>query len=371
MRFALLFWVIACSTNVGAHQLRPAIIDVTFVGDGGFELQVQTNMEARMAGVGTQHADTDDSPQAREYNRLRALPVTQLLPLAKQNEPDFRRGLLLDFAGQQAVLQLLSMEIPEVEDRRKARRATLRYAGLIPAGAGSVSWHYPVEFGDSVVRFQIAGDPDQVAHWLKAGKTSPPFPLDQKILPKSSGKVALEYTVLGFEHILPKGLDHILFVLGLFLLSLRWRPLLWQVTAFTLAHTVTLAATILGYISLSPTLIEPLIALSIAYVGIENVLTRQLHAWRPVIVFVFGLLHGMGFASVLTELGLPESDLGLALITFNVGVELGQLAVIVTAFLLTLPWHSRPEQYRKWIVVPGSLLIAATGLYWTWERIGG
>ncbi len=175
--------------------------------------------------------------------------------------------------------------------------------------------------------------------------------------------------VLGYTHILPRGLDHVLFVLGIFLLAVDLKPVLWQVSAFTLAHTITLALTVYGVVSLSPRIVEPLIALSIVYVAVENVFTARLHAWRPVVVFCFGLLHGMGFAGVLTEIGLPRSEFVPALLSFNLGVECGQLTVILAAFLaFGLPFRKRPW-YRQRIVVPGSLMIAAVGLYWSIQRI--
>jgi len=175
--------------------------------------------------------------------------------------------------------------------------------------------------------------------------------------------------VLGFEHIVPKGIDHILFVLGLFLLSVKARPLLLQVTAFTLAHSITLGLTIYGVISLSPSVVEPLIALSIAYVGIENIFVKELKTWRVIIVFLFGLLHGMGFAGVLSELGLPESDFATALVFFNVGVEAGQLSVIAVSFMLVFWLLKNQQLYRQWVVIPVSALISLVGLFWTYERI--
>jgi hypothetical protein len=181
--------------------------------------------------------------------------------------------------------------------------------------------------------------------------------------------VVRDYVVLGFEHIIPEGLDHILFVLGLFLLSTKMGPLLWQVSAFTLAHTVTLACATYGVIQLAPSIVEPLIALSIAYVAIENVCTSKLHAWRPIVVFVFGLLHGLGFSGVLQELGLPPGRVATALVSFNVGVELGQLAVIALAFLV-VGWFRHRPWFRRRIVIPLSLAIAAVGLYWSLERVG-
>jgi hypothetical protein len=188
---------------------------------------------------------------------------------------------------------------------------------------------------------------------------------------ESTGAVFLRFVVEGFEHIIPKGLDHILFVLGLFFFSLAWRPLLAQVTAFTLAHTVTLGLATLSIITIPAAqmwLVEALIAVSIAYVAIENILRPKLGWWRVLVVFGFGLLHGLGFASVLGDLGLAQGQFILSLIAFNIGVELGQLAVIAAAFvLLALPF-GRSAIYRRAVVIPGSLAIAFVGLWWAFER---
>ncbi|MEK7415760.1 MAG: HupE/UreJ family protein, partial [Planctomycetota bacterium] len=176
------------------------------------------------------------------------------------------------------------------------------------------------------------------------------------------------YIVIGFRHILPLGLDHILFVLGLCLLARSWRGLLVQITAFTCAHTITLGLAAAGIIHVSSAIVEPLIALSIAVVAIENLCQRDVRWWRWVIVFCFGLLHGLGFAGALGELGLPEGRFVCALISFNVGVELGQITV-VTAFMLAFWWWRERAWYRPAVVWPGSIAIAVMGLWWTVTRI--
>ncbi len=145
--------------------------------------------------------------------------------------------------------------------------------------------------------------------------------------------------------------------------------MLWQVSAFTLAHSLTLGLTLMGLVSLSPSIVEPLNALSIVYVAIENLVTSELRPWRVALVFAFGLLHGMGFAGMLEELGLPRSEFLAALVSFNVGIEAGQLTIVATASLLVLHWSRNPIRYRRLIVVPGSLLIALIGVYWTGERL--
>jgi hydrogenase/urease accessory protein HupE len=177
------------------------------------------------------------------------------------------------------------------------------------------------------------------------------------------------YLRLGFTHIVPQGLDHILFVLGIFLLSTRVRDVLAQVTAFTVAHSITLALTMYGVVSLPSRIVEPMIALSIMYVAVENIFTTRVHAWRVALVFAFGLLHGMGFAGALKQLQIPRSEFVTALVSFNVGVEMGQLTVIATAWLLLATWARRRAWYHRRIVVPISVAIAVTGLYWAIQRI--
>lgn len=171
----------------------------------------------------------------------------------------------------------------------------------------------------------------------------------------------------GFLHVLPLGLDHVLFVLGLFLMSRRWKPLLFQVTTFTFAHTVTLWMASAGWLRLSPSVVEPVIAASIVAVAIENIARRKYSHWRLLVVFVFGLIHGLGFAGVMSTRLDSTSSLVVGLLGINIGVELGQLAVIAIAFVATF-WISDRKGYRKYVVVPGSVLIALAGIWWVVER---
>lgn len=188
--------------------------------------------------------------------------------------------------------------------------------------------------------------------------------------PNPMGKIIRQFLVLGFTHIVPMGLDHILFVLGLFLLAPGIRPLLKQVTAFTVAHSLTLGLAMLGIVHLSSRIVEPLIALSIAVVAVENIFSQKVNPARWMIVFGFGLIHGLGFAGVLAELGVPRGQFLPALLSFNVGVEFGQLAVILAAALLTLPVIRR-EWYHRRVTIPASLCIAGIGLYWAVTRALG
>ncbi len=194
-----------------------------------------------------------------------------------------------------------------------------------------------------------------------------PVPGELEKLPP--GAAAILYIQLGFLHILPFGFDHILFVLSLLLLSPKLKPVLLQATAFTIAHSVTLGLAMYRVITPPVNLIEPLIALSILYVALENVFSPRLRAARLVVVFLFGLIHGLGFAGALGDLGLPKNHYLLALLMFNLGVELGQLMIIGLFYILIARWAANKSYYRKFIVLPLSLLIAVIAAYWTIIRI--
>jgi len=185
----------------------------------------------------------------------------------------------------------------------------------------------------------------------------------------SKAKTAVLYLKLGYEHILPLGFDHILFVLSLFLLSPKLKPVLVQSLAFTIAHSITLGLAMYNIITPPTHIVEPLIALSIMYVALENIFSPRLKASRIGVVFCFGLVHGMGFASALSDLGLPSNAYLSSLVMFNAGVELGQLTVILAAWFLFAKWFRNKPWYRKYIVIPLSLIIAAVAAFWTIERL--
>lgn len=353
-----------------AHEIRPVVVDVT-LDDQRYEILITANLEALLADVSPVHRDTDESPNAREYNRLRALAPAALEREAIRFFPSLLAGIRVEFDGERAQPRVASVAVPPIGDVAVSRISRITLEGAAPAGAGTFRWRYAPEFGSSVLRVRRTGDPEVHASWLKEGQASEPIPLHGALAAKGRLELAGQYAALGFTHILPKGLDHILFVLGLFLLSTRMKPLFIQVTAFTVAHSITLALGIYGVVSLPPSIVEPLIAASIVYVAFENLVTSRLHAWRPVVVFGFGLLHGMGFAGVLHEVGLPRSEFVTGLVAFNVGVELGQLAVISLAYALVGVWGRGRESYRARVVMPTSALIAAVGLYWTVERVIG
>jgi hypothetical protein len=176
------------------------------------------------------------------------------------------------------------------------------------------------------------------------------------------------YLKLGVRHIIPLGTDHILFVTSLCLLSTRIKTIFWQATAFTVAHSVTLALSMKGILVAPGAVVEPIIALSIVFVAVENILLSKLKPWRIVIVFLFGLIHGLGFASALNEIGLPRNKFYTSILSFNAGVEIGQVIVILGVFLLIIIPFGKMKDYRKFVVYPLSIIIALIASYWFVKR---
>ena len=245
--------------------------------------------------------------------------------------------------------------------------ASFHLTGTMPRDATRLRWLYGL-VGDRYP-FEIRQpDGSSAIEWIDGTNWSGVIDLSRTFSRPTRMEIVRQYLWLGYTHILPKGLDHILFVLGIFLLSPRPKTMLLQVTAFTIAHSITLGLSMYGIVSLPPRIVEPLIALSVAYVAIENLVTRELKPWRLALVFMFGLLHGLGFAGVLRELGLPRGEFLTALLTFNLGVEFGQLTIITAALLAVFPFMKK-GWYRQRVVIPASILIAAIGIYWTVIRL--
>jgi hypothetical protein len=355
-----------------AHTVPIARALVEFPDDGGMRLTLHADISSFL--IGSPNGDVPDEQIAE----LRGSSPDRMRVLIEQAVSRIKESVRIVFDGR--MIPLDQVNFPEAQEVRRTLEGEgvnfvmpVSIQAAPPAGARLITFQFPSDLGTVALSVLKSGRPP-VHQVLEFGQTSWPYVLGSGDFHAATEQwvrktaVGLQYLTLGFEHILPKGLDHILFVLGLFLLGTRVGPLLWQVTAFTVAHSVTLALSMYDVIALPGSIVEPLIALSICCVAVENVATSRLHAWRPIVVFVFGLLHGLGFAGVLAELGLPRGDLALGLITFNVGVELGQLAVIAGAMLL-VGWFRHRPWYRTAITIPASCLIAGVGAYWTIQRV--
>ncbi len=344
-----------------AHEVRPAIGDLTS-SDGKVSLVLRLSMEPVLADVDLEGLDdTNQSDKSDRVDALRALDPEALKAQIEADLPDLLGRVGIQGDGRDITLSVTEVQVDLVDDVTLPRESRLFLSGDLPAGAQALTVSWPSEYGTLILRQMDVED--GYTGYLTGG-TSDPIPVAGGAAMTGLGAFAY-YVPVGFEHIVPMGLDHILFVLGLFFLSTRLGPLLWQVSAFTLAHTVTLALGALGYVNIPGSIVEPIIAASIVYVAVENIVSDRLHRWRPAVIFAFGLLHGLGFASVLGEFGLPANQFVPALIGFNVGVEIGQLSVIALAFLLVVlaqRANSGRTDLRLAQIVYGALTLAFVGL---------
>jgi hypothetical protein len=347
-----------------AHEFSFTETTLTLEADGSFQVGMTCDLDALALGV------SPSSDNAELVQVLRAMPPAEFQARQDKLRDLFRRRVRVRFDGEPAPFDVSFPEsgAPATEAPiPTVLGVTARLTGAIPPQAKEVSFFASRAF--PVIHLTIVDERRSVdaRAVLPPGETSDPFPLGGPLDERGWAAVAAQYLSLGFAHIVPDGRDHVLFVLGLFLLTARLPPLLWQVTAFTIAHALTLALAVYGLIALPSRIVEPLIALSIAYVAFENLVTEELKPWRPVVVFGFGLLHGLGFAGVLNELGLPRAERLTALVSFNVGIELGQIAVIAAAFG-GVGWFRRRVWYRRRIAMPVSLVIGSIGLAWAIQR---
>jgi hydrogenase/urease accessory protein HupE len=372
--FFIILTTLGLINAAGADVVKPALVEISANTNGSVKVEVRASIEALLTGINAQYKNTQDAPTAEEYDVLRAMQPEQLHDEFDAFKHEFLEQIFLKADGQPVVLEIVDVKIPEPGYTKVPRISVITLGAELDQSTRALQWYYPARFGDNAVRVRQVDEDNEQWHWsewqwLRKDTPSQSFSLEEIFTRRPVTEVVFSYISIGFEHIVPKGTDHILFIVGIFLLSTRLKPLLWQVTMFTVAHTLTLALSMKDIVSLPANIVEPLIALSIAYVGIENIFAHSLHKSRLVLVFLFGLLHGLGFAGVLSDFGMPPNAFATALISFNVGVELGQITVILLAYLVVGIWFRHKSWYHQRITVPGSLIISIIGLYWTYDRI--
>jgi hypothetical protein len=356
---AAVFVALASGVLVHAHEIGTTRVSAIFDADDRYRIDVVTDAASlvdKLSALGGAPASSVSTDAAELRARLASLDGV------------LRRRVGVEFDGA-ALRPSITYVVTPAADAMSSPLASIELTGSVPRGARTFAWRFGWVFASYALTVRHGAAGEQTTQWLEGGETSKPMTLAMASPPVSRAEIARRYLGLGFTHIVPKGLDHMLFVIGIFLLTRRLRPVLWQVSAFTIAHSITLGLSIYGVISVAPSLVEALIALSIAYVAIENLFMTELKPWRVGLVFAFGLLHGMGFAGALKELGLPRSEFVTALLTFNVGVEAGQLTVIAAAFLAVGWYCGRRDWYRQRVVIPASALIALIAVYWTLQRL--
>lgn len=347
----------ACLVTVSSTRLLAHPTATSFVG-----IEVSSRNAAARSDASISVSITTDARSL--LLKLQAAPLGNEAIAAHAQELIDRVELAADSTSLPLTLERISTPVEKPGQVQIVLRAT------VGGPVSQLSWRTSL-FSAYPVAIRSSGDTPATAddyEWLTANEWSTPRSFDSLSSAPHGWRRAASLIALGFTHIVPGGLDHVLFVLGLFLLASGTRSLLLQISAFTLAHSATLALAALGVVAVPSSVVEPLIAVSIAYIAFENLMTTSISRWRLAIVFAFGLLHGLGFAGALADLGISGSDLPMTLVGFNVGVELGQLAVVLAAAVVVRMLPVASANRRRYLTNPASAAIAAMGLFWAVER---
>ena len=355
---AMLFLVLTAAPE--AHPTANAFVIIRVPGDGRIDVEITAHAESlalTLAGMAKESVPAHGAAASSS-----ASPRDRVSALA----PELLRLIELESDGSLVAVKWLGA----ADTRDRQDLVTVHLEGTLPARAETIRWRarfmlaaYPI----AVIGGTSSAAPDNY-DWLAGDERSRVYRLDALAADESAWQSAMRLVPTGFTHIVPGGLDHVLFMLGLFLMASTRRALLLQVSTFTAAHSLTLALGAFGAVHVPPQIVEPLIAASIAFIALENLFVTSVTRWRLLVVFVFGLLHGLGFAGAMADLGLSGEHLAASLVGFNVGVELGQLAVIASAALIVRALRLSIDAERQFVLRPVSAAIALTGLFWAIER---
>ena len=354
-----------------SHEIRPSIADYK-IEENILYFDIRLNAELILSGIDASNiTDTNSSPLSATYDDLRSLTRENLKILLIESWDDIQSKINLNINEVSTKFELVDINIEANRDFEISRDSILYLKYELDEDDEFLTFKWSEKYGPIIIREinELKKEDDLYTEYLQAGlQTDKIFIRSENT--QSIFKSIINYFILGIQHIIPKGLDHILFIVGLFFFSVTLRPLLIQVTMFTIAHSITLIFVSVSYINVNPLIVEPIIALSIAYVGIENIFKEYVKEYlRYIIIFFFGLLHGLGFALVLSDIGYQSSKLILNLISFNLGIEAAQIFIILFLYILLGIKFSNKKYYRYIFQVPVSLFIALVGIYWFFERI--
>lgn len=358
------------------HEISPAIAEI-LVKEDVVEIDIYYSVEIFLANIDASSVkNTNETSKSDIYDAYRLLDSEDIAKQFQSMSSSFIKLITIKSQQKSIEPEFVSIEISESSNITYPRESKIKLIAPIREDDKHIIFGWNKRLGPMIIRqvsdslesSRIGTEPELYSAYLSSGELSSPI-IIEGITSVSSLKIIRDYLIIGFEHIIPKGLDHILFVLGLFLFASRFSQLVVQVSLFTVAHTITLASASIGLVNIPSNIVEPLIALSISYVALETLWHTRMGWSRLIIIFAFGLLHGLGFASVLMEIGLNQRHFIIGLVAFNVGVEIGQLVVICAAYLFIGILFFKTRFYRSFVQIPLSLVIGAIGGWWFIERI--
>ena len=369
--FFFIFFFLFISLSLKSHEIKPSIADFS-INESSLTFEIRLNAELILSGIDASDIqNTDNSNLSYKYDDLRKLPDNDLKENIMSSWDNISQNIYIKLDGDVQELNLLSIEIINQRNYEVTRDTIINFHIPLDKKNTSFSFSMSKKFGSIILREQnLNKNVDQLyTNYLNSGDASDLINLNHTVaLTKINSFI--KYLFLGIEHIIPKGLDHMLFIIGLFLFSNLIRPLLLQVTMFTIAHTITLVIASLSLINVNGSIVEPLIALSIVYIGVENIFKKYSNTKiRYYVIFLFGLLHGLGFALVLKDVGLDYSNLLMNLVSFNIGVEIAQIFILFLLYLTIGLFFSKKKYYKIIFQIPLSLFISLIAIYWFVERI--
>ncbi len=367
----LLFFIFTFTGFINADVVKPALVEISFNQNKSLEIYLQFNLEAVMSEISSKYKDTKDSPNSDKYEVLRALKADDLFNKFKDYEKEFLKNFNLIIDDKKINLSLKSHKIDFIGYKKRARKSILTYEAKLENYPKNFSWEYYKAYGDSSLRHRLYVKDEYTWSdwlWVVGGKNTGNISLTHLKFETKFEKF-IKFIKIGFHHVVPLGLDHILFIIAMALSLLPWKQLLILVTSFTLAHSITLGLSMLEIANIPANIVEPLIALSIAYVAIENLLSSKSLKRKTIIVFFFGLLHGLGFAYMLKSFESNRDSFISTLLGFNVGVELAQILIIFISLAIIYIIRSINFNLAKYVVNVSLIAISLIGSYWFYDRL--
>ena len=371
-----LFFIIAIfinffSTVSISHEIKPSIVDFTY-DENFLNIKIRLNAELILSNIdASKISNTGSSSLSDIYDKLRVLNKIELENLFKSSWQEVSTNIDIKINNETKKINLINIEVEDIKNFEISRDTYIYLQVLLNNNSEYFTFSWIKKYGPIILRENNNDklEDELFTEYLQSGIESNQFSFNEKNFKKTLNSF-INFFLLGVKHIIPKGLDHILFIFLLFLFSSSLKKLITQITIFTIAHSITLVFVSLSLMKISPQIVEPIIALSIVYVGIENIFKNYVKEYlRYVVILFFGLLHGLGFALVLSDIGYRSTDLFINLVSFNIGIEVAQISLVLVLYLIIALNFAKSKNYRIFFQVPSSILISSIGLYWFFERI--
>ena len=355
--------------HLSAHEIKPAIVEFNKVKNQ-INIVLKFNAEPFLANIDVcDYKETINFSNSIKYSELRLLPGEKLKEKIFESRDQIINSIFIKTSKKQLNLKLVEIDVLEEKNIEKVRFTKVYLKTEIKFIETPITFSAKKIFGPLIFKnfSNIDKNTDKPqSQWLKPGNQTSNLGILQ--VKNNTTNFSILGIWNGILQIILYGFDHILFILGLFFFSHKLKPLLIQVITFTIAHSITLIFGGLGYITISPLIIEVIIAASIIWIGFENLFRKKIKVSRLGVIFTFGLVHGFGFASMFKPKGLEGTDYYLNLLSFNIGIELGLLITLLPLIIL-IPLFNRLSWYRILIAMPASIIIALFGVEMFIDRI--